>query len=142
MKTGKIISASIIIWIVGSVFGWLTCGWLFNWVYTLSPTYIWKDASMMMSASNMIGSFLVGLMVSIIFVLVYTLIYKALPGKGAVKGMTYGFIIWTVSALSGILSMPFYMNIATTVVIYWIIQALVLNLINGAIVGAIYKEKE
>jgi hypothetical protein len=43
--------------------------------------------------------------------------------------------------LSGIASMPFYLTIATTVVVYWIIQALALNLINGAIVGAIYKDK-
>jgi hypothetical protein len=38
--------------------------------------------------------------------------------------------------------MPFYMTIATTVVIYWIIGALFLSVINGAIVGAIYKEQK
>jgi hypothetical protein len=54
--------------------------------------------------------------------------------------MTYGILVWLVGALTGIASMPFYMTIATTVVVYWILQALVLGLINGAIVGVIYKE--
>ena len=56
------------------------------------------------------------------------------------KGMIYGILVWLVGALTGIASMPFYMTIATTVVVYWILQALVLGLINGAIVGVIYKE--
>ena len=38
--------------------------------------------------------------------------------------------------------MGFFMTIATTVIVYWIIQALIINLIDGAIVGSIYKEKE
>ena len=52
----------------------------------------------------------------------------------------FGFFVWLVGAFSGLASMPFFMTIAVTVVIYWIIQALVFNLINGAIVGMIYKE--
>jgi len=65
---------------------------------------------------------------------------KGIPGEGAKKGMTYGILVWLVGALTGIASMPDYMTIATTVVVYWILQALVLNIINGAIVGVIYKE--
>jgi hypothetical protein len=61
-------------------------------------------------------------------------------GEGVKKGMTYGILVWLVGALTGIASMPFYMTIATTVVVYWLLQALVLGLINGAIVGVIYKE--
>ena len=52
-----------------------------------------------------------------------------------------GLIVWLLGALSVIASMPFYLAIATIVVLYWLIQALVLNVINGAILGAIYKEK-
>ena len=47
-----------------------------------------------------------------------------------------------VGPLIGIASMAFFMTIATTVIVYWIIQAFVTNIINGAIVGSIYKEKE
>ena len=91
----------------------------------------------MMSTGNMIGANLIGLIVAIIFASVYALIYKGIPGEGIKKGMIYGLIVWLLGALSRIAAMPFYLAIATTVVVYWIIQAFVLNLINGAIVGAI-----
>jgi len=140
MNAKRILISGVVIWIMGTMFGILTCGWLFNWVYTLPPN-IWKDPAVMMSAGNMIGANLTGFIRAIIFASVYALLYKGIPGKGAKKGMTYGIIVWLIGALSGIASMPFYMTIATTVVVYWIIQALVLDLINGAIVGAIYKEE-
>ncbi len=54
--------------------------------------------------------------------------------------MMYGFFVWLLGAFTGIASMSFYMTISTTVVIYWIIQGLVISIISGAIVGAIYKE--
>ena len=68
-------------------------------------------------------------------------VYKGIPGKGVTKGMVYGFLMWLVGALSGIALMPLYMTISIVVVVYWIIQALVVNVINGAIIGAVYKQK-
>ena len=139
MDIKRILISGVVIWLVGTVFGFLTCGWLFNWVYTLPPN-IWKDPTVMMSAGNLIGANLTGLACAIIFTSVYALLYKGIPGEGVKKGMTYGILVWLVGALTGIAAMPFYMTIATTVVVYWILQALVLNIINGAIVGVSYKE--
>ena len=140
MNSKRILGAGVLVWIVSSVFGWLTCGWLFNWVYAIEPI-IWKDPSVITSAPIMLGSNLVGLIGGIVFALIYAFIYKGIPKKGVKKGMVYGLVIWIISVFLGIAAMPFYMTIANTVVIYWIIQALVINLINGAIVGAVYKEK-
>ena len=137
----KIILPSIVIWIVTTVLGFITCGWLFNWVYQIPPN-IWIDPEIMMSAGNMIGMNLIGLISAVIFVSVYAFLQKAIPGSGAKKGMTYGLIVWLVGTLTGIAAMSFYMTIATTVVVYWIIQGLVMNLINGAIVAKLYKEDE
>ncbi len=93
----------------------------------------------MMATGNMIGMYTLSLIMSLFFVLVYEIFYKGIPGKkGVKKGMTYGFLISMVSAI-GMATMPFYMTIAWTVVIYWVIQAIVFNVIKGAIVGAIYK---
>lgn len=140
MNTNRIIGLSFLVWIIGTVFGILTCGWLFNWVYQIPPN-IWKAPEQIMSAGNFIGSAIAGLLISFIFVIVYAYLHKKLPYKGAKNGLFYGFIIWLVSAFSGIISMPFYMTISVVVVVYWIISALILNLINGAIIGALYKEK-
>jgi len=118
----------------------LTCGGFFNWVYLLPPV-IWLSAEEIMSSNNMLASNLVGFLKSLLFVLVYVWIYKGLPGKGVTKGLNYGFIVWLVGVFSVVISMPFYMTINVTVVVYWILQALVVNVVNGAIVALIYKEK-
>ncbi len=140
MNIKRILLSGVIIWIVGSIFGFLTCGWLFNWVYLISPV-VAKSAEAMMTPLNMVGSFALGLMGAIIFALVFALLYKGIPQNGVQKGLVYGFAMWLVGALSGMITMPFFMNISGWLVFYWIVQALIMNLINGAIVGKIYKER-
>lgn len=140
MNMKKTISAGIVVWIVSAMFGWLTCAWLFNWVYKLPPN-IWRTAEEMASGSSLLWTNLIGLVVALIFVGVYANLHKALSGEGAKKGMKYGFAVWLVGAVSGLAALPFYMTVATTVVVYWIISSLVINLINGAIVGVMYKEQ-
>jgi hypothetical protein len=142
MNAKRIVIAGVAVWIVSSIFFYLTCGWLFKWVYELPPN-IWRDfTAMQASAGNLIGAHVIGIIRALLFVLVFAIIYKGIPGKGVTKGMIYGVLVWLVGALTGMASMPFYMTIATTVVIYWIIGALFLSVINGAIVGAIYKEQK
>jgi len=138
MKSKKLILSTILIWIAGIIFMWLTCGWLFSWVYTIPPL-IWLSPEEMMSTNNMLLSNLSALMASFLFVMVYDILYKGIPGTGIKKGLTYGLLMWLVGALSGMVTMPFYMTIASTVIVYWVIQALVLNLLRGLIIGWIYK---
>ena len=140
MNTKRIILASVIIWLVSTAFTWLTCGWLFTWVYEIPPM-IWLPPEEMMSTNSLVLSNIFGIVISFIFTLVYAVLYKGIPGKGFKKGMIYGILLWLVGALSGLITMPFYMTIATAVISYWIISSLALNLINGAILGAIYKTK-
>ncbi|MFH1536906.1 MAG: hypothetical protein ABID45_02900 [Patescibacteria group bacterium] len=139
MNTKKIILTSIVIWIVGGIIGMLTCGWLFNWVYAIPPI-IWKTEEAMLAGSNMFWSYLFGLMVAVIYVIIYAFLYKGLPDKGIKKGITYALIVWLVGAFSGIAPMLFYMTIAPTVVIYWLLQSLVLAFINGILLGVLYKK--
>ena len=141
MKTGKIILSAVIVWVVHMILIWLTCGWLFRWIYEIQPK-IWLAPEIMMSAGNMIASAVISLIGAILFVLVYELIKKGIPSKKksyVCKGMMYGFLIWLITAFVGMIGMPFYMTISTTVIIYWIVQALVFNLIKGSIIGAILK---
>jgi len=139
MNKGKIILSGILIWIVGTIWTFLTCGWLFNWVYTIEPV-IWRTPAEMFTATNLVLSNLFGILIAIIFASVYAFFYKGLPYKGVKKGLVYGFIIWLVGTFSGMITLPFYMTIANTVVVYWVLNGLVANLIFGAIVGAVYKE--
>lgn len=139
MNVKKVLLSGVILWLLNTLLGWLTCGGIFNWVYKLPPN-IWKSPEEMMSAGNMIAANLMGLLGSMIFAFVFALIKKGVPGEGIKKGALYGFLVWMVGALVGIASMPFFMTIATGVVIYWLIQSLVFNTINGVIVGALIKD--
>ena len=140
MNFKKVLFAGVAAWLVQTIIIWLTCGWLFTWVYEIPPN-IWLGPEAMMSPNNMIWSNLFSLIANILFVLGFAWLYKGIPGStGVKKGIIYGLIIWLVAALPGMGSMPFYMTIASGVVVYWVIQALVINLIRGAIVGAIYKQ--
>jgi hypothetical protein len=138
INSKRIFGAGVILWVVSAVFTWLTCGWLFNWVYQITPL-IWKGPEAIMSASNLIGSNLIGLVSAFLFVFVYAVLYKGIPGKGATKGMNFGILVWLITAFSGMVGMAFYMTISEIVIVYWVVQALILNLIKGAIMGAIYK---
>jgi len=138
MNIKKTIISTIILWIVGVVFTFLTCGWLFSWVYRIPPN-IWKSQAEMMSLNNMIFSNFAGIFKALVFILVFGVLYRGIPGQGVKRGLRYGFLVWMVGTLFGMITMPLYMTISETVVIYWMLQALVINLINGAIVGAIYK---
>jgi len=140
MNIKKLLLATLAIWLFGIIWTMLTCGWLFNWVYTIPPI-IWKQPTEMMMMGNMIGSNIMGLTGTFLFVLVYALLYKTLPKKGVNKGIFYGFLVYLVGPFSGFIGMPFYMTIANTYVIYALINMLVKYLIMGAIVGAIYKTK-
>ena len=138
MNVKKLLIASVVIWIVGTVFGMLTCGWLFSWVYELPPN-IWQSHEAMME--NLVWMNLLGFFGYLAFAFVFAIFYKGIPGQGIKKGVNYGILIWLAGSLVGMFTMPLYMTISTTVVIYWIVQALALNLINGAIIGKIYKEE-
>ncbi len=133
MKVGKLVFVGVVVSILKSVWGWLTCGWLFNWVYTLEPISVWKPPKEMpfvlMNITNLIFAFLLAL--------VYAMICKGLPGKGIVKGLWFGLFVWLVGALPGNLALGMFTIIAPGVITYWIISSLVESLWQGLIIVAI-----
>ncbi|MEK9149510.1 MAG: hypothetical protein AAB267_05630 [Candidatus Desantisbacteria bacterium] len=138
MRVGRMLIAGVVARIAGTIFGIATCGWLFNWVYTLEPTEIWKP----MAGPPPIWFNAASLGLGIVLALVYALLYRGIPGKGIVKGLVFGLFIWLVGTLPGMLSTYTFMRVATTVVIYWTILGLVALLVEGAIIAAIYGNPE
>ena len=136
----KVLIAAVAVTIVGFIFGMVTCGWLFSWVYTLEPTNVWKVTTDEDFAAAfplmLIGSFVL----NIILAGVYALVYKGIPGEGVMRGLWYGVIVWLVGVLPGMFSTYTFMTVAATVVVYWLVQGLIAHLIYGAIIAAIYKE--
>jgi putative effector of murein hydrolase LrgA (UPF0299 family) len=136
----KVLLAGVAATVVSTILGFLTCGWLFNWVYQLEPTSIWKPMEENFGAwmATMTAG---ALILNIILAKVYAVIYKSIPRQGIKRGLMFGFLVWSVSILPGMFSMYMTMTVATTVVIYWLLQGLVNLLILGAVIAAIYKEE-
>nr|VFK52516.1 MAG: hypothetical protein BECKTUN1418F_GA0071002_100915 [Candidatus Kentron sp. TUN]VFK52836.1 MAG: hypothetical protein BECKTUN1418E_GA0071001_101015 [Candidatus Kentron sp. TUN] len=41
MNYKKLTIATVIIFVLAQMWGFLTCGWLFSWVYEIEPTSVW-----------------------------------------------------------------------------------------------------
>jgi len=85
--------------------------------------------------------FIGALALNIIFVVVYALFCKGIPGKNKlVKGLVFGLCVFAVGTLPGMVATYSFMTVATTVVVYWTIMSLVQTPLKGLILAAIYGE--
>lgn len=137
MKVGRVVLAGLAVTIFSSIVGAITCGGLFNWVYRLEPTNVWKPMTGCPGAKFMIGSFIM----CVILAYVYALINKGIPGNGkAAKGIVFGLCVWAVGMLPGMFATRAFMTVNPTVVFYWTILGLIQTPIEGIIIAAIYGE--
>jgi hypothetical protein len=127
MKISKILVAALAVSLFGAIFAGVTCGGVFNWVYKLEPTNVWKPMVGPPGLNFYIGEFLF----SVIFVVVYALLRK---------GLVFGLCVWAVGILPGMFATYFFMTVATGVVIYWTVLGLVATPIKGLIVAVLYGE--
>ena len=137
MKIGKILIAGVVVTIFGTILGMLTCGSMFNWVYKLEPTDVWKPMEGPPAAAFYIGA----LILNTILAFVYALLNKGIPGRNKyVKGLVFGFCVWAVGILPGMFVTYSFMTVATTVVIYWTLLGLLETPLEGMIIAGIYGE--
>ena len=134
----------IIAWIVSGIFvnlwGFLTCGWLFRWVYFIEPTIVYRKWVLDLSPQFIFWSTVNASILAGVFVLVYAFIYKGIPGKGVQKGLIFGLIIWLVGCLLPVIRFAMTVNTSVVLIAYWIIDGLLIYLFLGAIISAIYKK--
>lgn len=138
MKISKVLITTIVVSVFNFIVGALTCGNTFSWVYKLEPTNVWKP---MTSAilPYMIAEILI---VNLLFVIVYALLQKGVPGKNKfTRGLIYGILVWAVGLIPGMLSTALYMTVSKVVVIYWTVWGLIVSPLKGLITSAIYGEE-
>jgi len=137
MKIGKVLVAGVVVTIFNAIFGMLTCGGIFSWVYKLEPTNVWKPMNGAPGPFFMIGS----LILSIVLASVYALLNKGIPGSNKfIKGFIFGLCVWAVGVLPGMLATYSFMTVATTTVVYWVLIGLVKTPIEGLIIASIYEK--
>ena len=135
MKVGKVLIAGLVVTVFDAVVGGITCGGIFNWVYQLEPTNVWKP----MEGGPGITFYIGILVLNIVLAIVYALLKKGIHGSSRViKGLIFGLCVWAVGMLPGMLATYTFMTVATTVIIYWTISGLILTPLRGIIIAAIY----
>lgn len=137
MNIKKLILAVVLVSLFNVLFGAITCGGAFSWIYKLEPTNVWKS----MDNFSFPLMILSDVFINFIFVLVYAIIKSGVPGKNKVaKGLLFGLLVWLVGMLPGMIMTYLYQSIATTVVIYWAIWGLIVSPVKGLIAAAVYGE--
>ena len=70
----------------------------------------------------------------------YLLVRKSIPGKTLIKkGLAYGLFIFLVGAIPGYLAMILLINLPLTLVVLWMFESLVINLVSGIVVAKMNK---
>lgn len=142
MKYGRILLATVVITVLNMLYGWITCGWLFKWVYALPPTDVWVPESAMTGGffAWMVAGHLV---ISFFFVLIFARLCRCLPGSNSgLRGATYGLFVWLVGVLPGMFATHMVMTVNTIVVYYWTLSGFVWLIVAGLIAGWICGERE
>lgn len=137
MNIKKLILAIIAVFVFNFLVGMATCCSTFSWVYKLEPTNVWRPEASVSIPFAILGM----LFADAIFVWVYALINKGVPGTNRfAKGLLYGLLVVLVGLVPGMIATYAYMTVATTVVIYWTVWGFIVSPLKGLITAAIYGE--
>lgn len=136
MNIKKLLIAGIVLTVFDAIVGGVCCGCIFSIVYKIEPTNVWRP----MCAPG--AFFFIGkLVLNVILAYVYVLLSKGIPGKNKIaKGAIFGLCVFAVGTLPGMFATHVFMTVATTVVVYWTVLALITSPIKGIIIASIYGE--
>jgi len=117
---------------------------MFKKYYILPSTYLIRiDRE---PTQWLIQTGIIDLIVGILFGLLYGLLVNALPGTILKKGIGYGFIIWIISELPGLLIASMTGMLEILLIALWGIAGLISSLVMGIGIVFIYdgvlKQKE
>lgn len=140
MNLKKVITTGFVVGMISNLWGLLTCRWLFKWVYLLGPADICRTAMLNANTRWLVTMGGLKILIAIVTTFGYALAYKAMPAKGIVKGMAYGFFIWLIGCLPSRLLLYMSITISFSLILYWIANDLITYLLIGACIGALYKE--
>ncbi len=131
----KILLIGIPVGILRALIGWATCGGLFNWVYQIEPTALWKAPEQM----NMGLMWVTNFVIAMILVTVFGFIKDSLCQKCRVlRGASFGVLVWSVSSLPYAMASYLFTNFAYQVVVYQLVWGLVFGVILGIVISIFY----
>jgi hypothetical protein len=142
VKIGKLVICSVIVTIISEAIYRL--GTIANMRYYTNPAYadVWSKVVMPTAGpppqSFYLYSLLFTFITAVLFVLVFQIVLRGVPGSGpAMRGLMYGFLVFLVAGIPGMLSMYLLIHLPTGLIWSWTIQGFIVYLVTGLVVGAI-----
>ncbi len=139
LVTGVIVNVASILFPLISYFSFKQI-----FLYDLVGIWKWKPGNALFSMPGewititMLGNFIMAL----VFVIVYAVLHKAVPGVRFQKGLWFGFLMWLIGVLIPVFSMYVLLNISNTVLWFLLIQGLAEYLLYGLICSTFYRERQ
>jgi hypothetical protein len=118
--------------------------------YMTMSYYLLKDyfpvwSKLMMPAAGpppvyfFVLSFVFNFVIGALFALVYTLIKTALPKPTWLRGLYYGLLVFLVGGIPGYFAMVLLINLPFGLVLFWAVESLFTDLVNGLVTAGINK---
>lgn len=134
----RVLLGSIVAGFIRFVVAAFLCGAIGAPLYESTPL-IWKS---MDSSSWMLYMFIVNLFAGFLFVSVYSIFYKGIPGNGMEKGFIYGILIFLVGTLPGLLVTYLTMRIPILLIGLWLVESFVSSILMGLVTALICRERK
>ena len=128
------ILAGIVLFVLSAVENWLSGG-----LYVSAAPAIWKN---IMASNWWVYSVFYHVIVGLLLTLVYSVFYRSLPDQGAWRGLQFGFWIWLVGTVPGLLMTLMSLAVPEELVIVWLVAGLFNYLLAGLLLGSLYQPKE
>ena len=142
VKIGRLVISAIVVTIIAQLIDW--GGAMLGMGYYMNPAYAKVWSKLMMPTpgppppSFMAYSLLFAFISAVLFVLVFQIVRQGVPGGGpALKGLMYGFLVFLIAAIPGMLSMYLIINLPVGLLWMWTAECFIIYLLGGLIVGAI-----
>lgn len=123
----------VVLFVLGAIEGWLSGG-----LYSASDPALWADMTGNWWFTALISDIIIGLVLG----LVYTLFYNSIPDQGIGKGIQYGFWVWLVGTVPGLIMTFLTLAVPAELIVTWFITGLLNYIVVGLILGVMYQPKE
>ena len=137
MNNKKFWISVVVIFFVYGILQFVIHGGLLQKAY-MATAHLWNEEAMM--KSRIYGHFLADFFFALLFCFIYVKGYE--PNKaGAAQGIRYGLYMGLFVQLPMFFTYFVVMKAPTSLLAWWLIYGLLVSIICGGILGAIYKPK-
>ena len=102
------------------------------------PIFV-SDSTLWRREFNPALSILLDITYGIILAGLFNLLYMSIPGKGVLKGIAFGLIIWFFKVVMAMGSIRVMFNVSDKILVYWTFSGLLELLVIGSVLGIFYK---